>query len=558
MNQNALRLSLVACLFSCFFAGKAMALTAISTCAQLQDMSEDLDEDYELSGDIDCDGQSFDPVDGFTGTFDGNGYTISNLTVNPGVMYTGMFGEVSGAEIMDFHIENGSITGCESFCGMVAGRVENSTIDQIGVSTFTITSTGDSVGGMIGYSTAGVVITGIFAEDGSVYSSGMNVGGLIGLMNGGTLHDSHADVDVEGDSFNTGGLVGQLLDGGSGPNVSRSYAMGVVDGNNRVGGLIGYMNAGEGANNCSTNDSFAVGNVTGSSNVGALVGIKFESCNIYSSFFNDTAGNPSVCVGTDGNSELTECTAIDDDAAYFYDPENAPLTAWDFSGIWREQDAYPTLAWATADTMTQSPTLASPADDAESTTTFDVDYTLPETPLANSVTLTFDDGDDTTVTLTLSDSTSGTFTLDPANIAITSDIIARTATSFGYGVYTVTLSYQDSLGNTAATDESTNVRFGSAGSSSSSSSSSSGRIGESQPGGGGGVRGSTLRAKQAKAQLRSAASSSAPVSAARETMSAALRVRTCDRVAKWFAGNAKMLERVNARLLKRFGFTCPI
>lgn len=34
------------------------------------------------------------------------------------------------------------------------------------------------------------------------------------------------------------------------------------------------------------------------------------------------------------------------------------------------------------------------------------------------------------------------------------------------------------------------------------------------------------------------------------------KIRTCDRVMKWFKGNNKMLERVNARLEKRFGFTC--
>jgi len=41
-----------------------------------------------------------------------------------------------------------------------------------------------------------------------------------------------------------------------------------------------------------------------------------------------------------------------------------------------------------------------------------------------------------------------------------------------------------------------------------------------------------------------------------ESMSGSLQIRTCDRVEKWFAGNEKMMSRVNERLLKRFGFVC--
>ncbi len=42
----------------------------------------------------------------------------------------------------------------------------------------------------------------------------------------------------------------------------------------------------------------------------------------------------------------------------------------------------------------------------------------------------------------------------------------------------------------------------------------------------------------------------------KESMSQVLQRRTCARVMKWFAGNATMLGRVNARLERRFGFQC--
>ena len=51
---------------------------------------------------------------------------------------------------------------------------------------------------------------------------------------------------------------------------------------------------------------------------------------------------------------------------------------------------------------------------------------------------------------------------------------------------------------------------------------------------------------------RSVASSQRSV----ERTTAAFRERTCARVHRWFAKDRKMLDRVNERLMKRFGFTC--
>ena len=80
----------------------ALALTQISDCAGLQNMNQNLAEDYELSGNINCDvapfntGEGFHPVgnfsDEFTGTFDGKGYTISGLFIDrSSADYVGLF-----------------------------------------------------------------------------------------------------------------------------------------------------------------------------------------------------------------------------------------------------------------------------------------------------------------------------------------------------------------------------------------------------------------------------------------------------------------------------------
>jgi len=63
--------------------------TAISNVTELQAMEDDLYGNYYLTGDIDAsatsswnDGEGFDPIGTFVGTFDGCGYTISDLTIN--------------------------------------------------------------------------------------------------------------------------------------------------------------------------------------------------------------------------------------------------------------------------------------------------------------------------------------------------------------------------------------------------------------------------------------------------------------------------------------------
>lgn len=64
------------------FAGSAQAQTSISTCSELQNISGDLSGSYVLAADINCAGFPFSPIAGFTGTLDGQGHTVSNLTVN--------------------------------------------------------------------------------------------------------------------------------------------------------------------------------------------------------------------------------------------------------------------------------------------------------------------------------------------------------------------------------------------------------------------------------------------------------------------------------------------
>ena len=104
------------------------------------------------------------------------------------------------------------------------------------------------------------------------------------------------------------------------------------------------------------------------------------------------------------------------------------------------------------------PTLTAPAANSVTASLVSVAFTLPRTALAGSVTLTFGDGVTPRVlTLAGAQESSGahSFSFDPANPTATAAIASGPA--IPDGTYTVTLSYRDTLGNTAVTASSTGV-----------------------------------------------------------------------------------------------------
>ena len=143
---------------------------------------------------------------------------------------------------------------------------------------------------------------------------------------------------------------------------------------------------------------------------------------------------------------------------------SAPIPDGSYSVYFQYQDFLGNPAASSAvstsviiDNATLTPTLTTPATGTTYKNTIPIQFTIPETALSGSRTLTFSNGS-TTVVLTLKDTTLTNFTLDPTdNPTSNSNVQSSTATSIPDGVYTVTLSYQDALSNPAATSASTSV-----------------------------------------------------------------------------------------------------
>jgi filamentous hemagglutinin family protein len=196
---------------------------------------------------------------GFSGTLEGLGNTISNLSVNLGSnAYAALFGYSNGV-LQDIGIVGGSFTG-GNFVGSLAGSAGNI---YNAFSTASVTGSGVDVGGLAG-SAFGI---GNSHATGTV-SGNSNVGGLAGYVAEG-VSQSYATGNVSGASV-VGGLVGYAGDYLSGRPVvgatlSNSFATGAVTGTAEVGGLAGYVEG-------TVSQSYATGNVTGASDLGGLVG----------------------------------------------------------------------------------------------------------------------------------------------------------------------------------------------------------------------------------------------------------------------------------------------
>ena len=160
-----------------------------------------------LSADINMAGKEWTPIgtdenNSYNGTFDGNGKTITGLTVNQSEKYNaGLFGCLgSGGKVQNLTLENVNISGTYyvgSVVGTNFGTVSGCTASG------NITGTETLVGGVVGWNKG--TVTGCTAS-GNI-SGRRNTGGVVG-ENVGTVTACHATGDVTGTEEAAGGVVG--------------------------------------------------------------------------------------------------------------------------------------------------------------------------------------------------------------------------------------------------------------------------------------------------------------------------------------------------------------
>jgi The GLUG motif len=363
----------------------AAGVTIITTVSQLQNISNDMAGDYRLGADIDAsatkswnNGAGFIPLGAnsstptspmpFTGTFDGAGHKISNLTIaSSGTsVFTALFAYVGTKGLVEnVGLTNASITSSyqgflngkpvtgliaalaalnsgkivqasatgkvvlEGYQNIVAGLVAvndgpiedaavNVTIEAEAINTeFNIFIAAGLVGWNEVVGDAKGMITGSSAEgkvSGYISTNGGDgfTGGLVGL-NQGTIEHSHSTGEIGCLGCWVGGLLGYNLKGG----VTEASYSGAAVGtsiNGRAGGLSGGNDPGATiANTHATGDATSGGSNTA---VGGLVGWNYGTitlswasgavAGIASSSSSADIGNLGGLVGYNDDTGLVE------------------------------------------------------------------------------------------------------------------------------------------------------------------------------------------------------------------------------------------------------------
>ena len=207
-----------------------------------------------LTADIDLKGIDWTPIGtddnkAYTGTFDGNGKTITGLTVTGSYKYAGLFGDID---------ENGT--------------VKNVVLEDVQI---TSDNSSGSVGGVAGDSWGTIENCSV---SGSVNGTTF-AGGVVGSQWGGSITGCNSSATVKGETY-VGGIAGET---NSGASLTGCYATGDVtvenDGtnNSHAGGVVGYNGGGTltacyatGSVTGSGSGTIYVGGVTGSNNLGIL------------------------------------------------------------------------------------------------------------------------------------------------------------------------------------------------------------------------------------------------------------------------------------------------
>ncbi len=311
----------------------------ITNATELQNINLDLTADYILDNDIDLTGVPWTPIGdyglaGFVGTFDGQGFTISNLTFDDGTNYNfaGLFGVIGDyptanpGSVSNLNLDGFVISGGYAV-GACAGYMESGTITNVHVtnSVMDLITFGFGVGALIGDSYArdlkpsavincscsNITITAFRSEAvggliGEIFSLGddsayhvyncstdnvsiavshfsRDVGGVVGYAEGYIYKCSATNLSIDmGADANTGGDGGGIS-GFYGGLIANCYAQGtIVNCDFECGGIAGISDSDYLVKNCYADVDISGDGVD--TDLGGLFGAMYTACTVRNCF----------------------------------------------------------------------------------------------------------------------------------------------------------------------------------------------------------------------------------------------------------------------------------
>lgn len=183
---------------------------------------------YQLTADITVTAPYANEFTDFSGTFDGNGHTVT-LNITASTANVGLFSKLAdGAVVKNVTVE-GTVTGKKCVAGIAGYATDNVKIENC-KNTASITGT-KNVGGILGeaYNNEESISVGIknCANEGAVNGTGSAIGGIVGKMDGqNSIIDCYNRGNITGFN-NYAGIVGQST-GALVATIKNCYSIGAV------------------------------------------------------------------------------------------------------------------------------------------------------------------------------------------------------------------------------------------------------------------------------------------------------------------------------------------
>ena len=243
-----------------------------------------------LADNINLDGIAWTPIgqsNAFSGTFDGKGHIIEDMSANVTSGYAGLFGNVRGM------VKNVQVTGSVTASGKVR-----------------------AVGGIVGYSAGGTVQNCLSKVNISAPQVNCPVGGVVGDSSNNPSDNTSSTVNlcwnegtVTGGSDSTGGIVGTNSNG----TVTNCANFGAVKGSSTAGGIVGIG---------TTANSYNLGDVTGAESGTYGISSRAATNSYYLCKLNGAVEQKYI---KDSSSEAQNITATTEDNKTVYKVDGTEL-----------------------------------------------------------------------------------------------------------------------------------------------------------------------------------------------------------------------------------------
>ncbi len=211
----------------------------------------------------------------FTGTFNGNGHTISGIYINkPEEDTKGLFGIIEDSTIENLTV-SGSITGNGGLGGITCITKGKTTINNC--HNLCNISGVISIGGITaGIQNNGNVIINNCSNKGNLTSTGdwANLGGIVGTTNGDktsnkeiTITNCYNEGIIKGEGTAVGGILGEQVKAENNFLIENCYNIGDINGKDQVAGIVGRLYY-----NCTIRECYNKGDIEGKNYTGGIAG----------------------------------------------------------------------------------------------------------------------------------------------------------------------------------------------------------------------------------------------------------------------------------------------